>query len=170
MILYNLLVNKQRNSEENEETPIVVGTLNYIESFYEYKFVVIFIALELFNRWKVLVCTRFFWLQCLIFRHTIQTPFILVLKKNIQAQVTLISIMIMQLYNFSPPSCIKFRAFSNPSVITENRSQIALKLHPVYTSQSNSVFTHSLKRTLSRKRTRPLLKMNIGFFFVYAFS
>ena len=36
---------------------------------------------------------------------------------------------------------------------------------PVFTSQSNSVFAHSRKRTLSRKRTRTLLKMKIGFFF-----
>ena len=37
---------------------------------------------------------------------------------------------------------------------------------PRFTSQSNSVVTHSRKRTLSRKRTRTLLKMKIqGFFF-----
>ena len=33
------------------------------------------------------------------------------------------------------------------------------------TSQSNSVFTHSRKRTFFRKQTRTLLKMKIGFFF-----
>ena len=40
--------------------------------------------------------------------------------------------------------------------------------HPRFTSQSNSVFTQSRKRTLSRtcrKRTRTLLKMKIGFLF-----
>ena len=37
--------------------------------------------------------------------------------------------------------------------------------NPRFTSQSNSVFTQSRKRTLSRKRTRTLLKMKIGFFF-----
>ena len=34
-----------------------------------------------------------------------------------------------------------------------------------FTYQSNSVFTHSCKRTLSRKRTRTLLKIKIEFFF-----
>ena len=37
--------------------------------------------------------------------------------------------------------------------------------NPCFTSQSNTVFTHSSKRTLPRKLTRPLLKMKIGFFF-----
>ena len=37
--------------------------------------------------------------------------------------------------------------------------------NPRFTSQSNSVFTHSRKRTLSRKRTQTLLKLKIGFFF-----
>ena len=37
--------------------------------------------------------------------------------------------------------------------------------NPRLTSQSNSVFTHARKRTLSRKRMRTLLKMKIGFFF-----
>ena len=37
--------------------------------------------------------------------------------------------------------------------------------NPRFTSQSNSVFAHSRKRTLSRKRTRTLLKMKIAFFF-----
>ena len=36
---------------------------------------------------------------------------------------------------------------------------------PRFTSQSNSVFTHSRKRTLSLNRTRTLLKIKIGFFF-----
>ena len=36
--------------------------------------------------------------------------------------------------------------------------------NPRFTSQTHSVFAHSHKRTLSRKRTRTLLKMKIGFF------
>ena len=38
-------------------------------------------------------------------------------------------------------------------------------LNPHFTSKLNSVFTHSRKRTLSRKRMQTLLKMKIGFFF-----
>ena len=37
--------------------------------------------------------------------------------------------------------------------------------NPCFTSQSNSLFTHSRRRTLSRRQTRTLLKMKIGFFF-----
>ena len=37
--------------------------------------------------------------------------------------------------------------------------------NPRFTSQSNSVLTHSCKRTLTRKRTRTLLKLKLGFFF-----
>ena len=37
--------------------------------------------------------------------------------------------------------------------------------NPRFTPQSNFLFTHSRKRTLSPKRTRTLLKMKIGFFF-----
>ena len=37
--------------------------------------------------------------------------------------------------------------------------------NPHFTSQSNFVFTHSHKRTLSRKRTRTLLKMRLGVLF-----
>ena len=42
--------------------------------------------------------------------------------------------------------------------------------NPRFTSQSNSVFTHSRKRTLSRKRTRTLLKMKIGCFLLFTLS
>ena len=41
--------------------------------------------------------------------------------------------------------------------------------NPHFTSQSNSVFTHSHKRSLSRKWTRMLLKKRIVYFFCLCF-
>ena len=41
---------------------------------------------------------------------------------------------------------------------------------PVLTSQSNSLLTHSRRRTLSRKLTRTLLNMEFGMFSLFALS
>ena len=59
--------------------------------------------------------------------------------------------------------------YSEPSANGHCRKRTALLTdafsNPRFTSQSNSVFTHSRKRTLFRKRTRTRLEMKIGFFF-----
>ena len=60
-------------------------------------------------------------------------------------------------------------AYSQLSANGHSRKRTALLTdafsNPRITSQSNFIFTHSRKRTLSRKRTRTLLEMKIGFFF-----
>ena len=56
-----------------------------------------------------------------------------------------------------------------PAINGHSRKRTALLpdafSNPRFTSQSHSVFAHFHNRTLSRKRTRTLLKMKIGFFF-----
>ena len=59
--------------------------------------------------------------------------------------------------------------YSQLSANGHSRKRTALLTDAILQSQSDSVFTHSRKRTLRHKRTRTLLKMTIGFLFCLRF-